>query len=1218
MATTPPPSFKVWDLSLAQAQTSNMNAQAHNAATPWAIQINGWTSVWSSGSFTPSAPTPTNPMNTGQTSSEMAINAWLRASSNPAPASVTNINNQNPVSGWSAPLGGAPVWIKTEKVKSFQNPATSAPSGTGNTLWVTSNPTPVIPPVSTSKSLLQIRDELKAQNPTAAPLDIMHSARQQYNAQLSVTNPNNNGIIDIKTGIASLDNELAKQKEESLQKIKDTNKNYALAQADYQKNAGYYTNFEWTNQKFNNILGDIQNTLTNSKSTALTDQQMAIIAAKNGVAVEDVKNPLNVYNNLQMTDEGKQVLGVTGRENQIADMVTNNDRAKEDAKTNLERNTTAINYQIADAQKQLQRNLDWATASGAWNGAARSSGYERGMKNLADDTADVVNRLGQQINNQTTDTSKYLSRLNEDFTNAMTRSKDSLDMDLKNLKFDWGLKLNGLSEKYGTWSKELLKALDAIQAEYGSKSLDIIWKYQDNVGKSISNMRSSIDMINTIHTVSEAMKNQRYNELTANGGALLQNISLSDIAKEVQAGHMDYQKYADTRNMMLSTVTTALGKTGVQVSQEMLNTITHLIDNGATPSQVIARVWGGNLQTPQIDATSIADYSTQKRGIKNADGTITPKMNLQCGELANDYWEQMTGSAISHDPAINTYQGKVSAIKKLGESPIPQIGWVFVLNTGNSTGHIGIVQQVNADGSIVVLEANRQNSTNGGAPMLGTYSAEQLKNMTFSKSPTDMNSTTQTVTPGSTQNRPDKNKNPWNLKWYGNDVLNIPGAVGVDDQNHIIFSNETDGYNAMVKDLTAKITGNSRQVSKLTGEPLWPNSTLADLASVYAEDDKWLLWKEWNGWVLAILKQNGMTDATKDTTLSQIDVNKLGPAIARQEGFTGKITAGATMGGKKEYSTEEKAIMDDYLKNPSDATNQKTMSMHNLRSNDITAYTNQKNTPQVPNASWFTVNDYIDRINNMLPAGMKDQPGESAKIAKRADEFMKSWITPAEAGLKYLWFNVKDKSNIETADNLRLAIQNVKNPPKWYEQKISDLVNSGNMKWANDFVNANIDRDVKDIYGDKAILTQNFETSQNRINKIVWLIQKNTDKIGAFDGRFTDLLKKVKDEPEYQELKTLLTMSQADIRKFFAWSAVTDTEMAALADFIGGWTNMTPNNLITQLRTIQEDVKNNYWFQRQVYWMGGNMGNTMNTTWNNPQNSNTETVDTIYDGIVNL
>jgi len=78
-------------------------------------------------------------------------------------------------------------------------------------------------------------------------------------------------------------------------------------------------------------------------------------------------------------------------------------------------------------------------------------------------------------------------------------------------------------------------------------------------------------------------------------------------------------------------------------------------------------------------------------------------------------------------------------------------------------------------------------------------------------------------------------------------------------------------------------------------------------------------------------------------------------------------------------------------------------------------------------------------------------------------------------------------------------MQNLKTPPKGYEQKLSDMINAGKTTEAYNFVNANIDRDVKDMYGDKAILTQNFESSQNRINKIVNLIEKNRDKIGAFD-----------------------------------------------------------------------------------------------------------------------
>lgn len=100
---------------------------------------------------------------------------------------------------------------------------------------------------------------------------------------------------------------------------------------------------------------------------------MAIIASKNGVSVDAVKNPLSIYSNLQMTEEGKQVLGVKARENQMADMETEKKRAEEDARLQLERNTQQLNYQIEDAQKQLQRNVDWATASGAWSGAARSS-----------------------------------------------------------------------------------------------------------------------------------------------------------------------------------------------------------------------------------------------------------------------------------------------------------------------------------------------------------------------------------------------------------------------------------------------------------------------------------------------------------------------------------------------------------------------------------------------------------------------------------------------------------------------------------------------------------------------------------------------------------------------------------------------------------------------------------------------------------------------------
>ncbi len=68
----------------------------------------------------------------------------------------------------------------------------------------------------------------------------------------------------------------------------------------------------------------------------------------------------------------------------------------------------------------------------------------------------------------------------------------------------------------------------------------------------------------------------------------------------------------------------------------------------------------------------------------------------------------------------------------------------------------------------------------------------------------------------------------------------------------------------MVKDLTDKLTGKSRW-------GLTPDSTLAQLGKIYAEDPKWSA---------SVAKMSGYSANTK---LKDIDVNKLAPAVAKQE-----------------------------------------------------------------------------------------------------------------------------------------------------------------------------------------------------------------------------------------------------------------------------------------------------------------------------------------------
>jgi hypothetical protein len=110
-----------------------------------------------------------------------------------------------------------------------------------------------------------------------------------------------------------------------------------------------------------------------------------------------------------------------------------------------------------------------------------------------------------------------------------------------------------------------------------------------------------------------------------------------------------------------------------------------------------------------------------------------------------------------------------------------------------------------------------------------------------------------------------------------------------------------------------------------------------------------------------------------------------------------------------------------------------------------------------------------------------------------------------------------------------------------------------------------------------------MKTLNDTTTELVSLIEKNRDKIGAFDGPIENFYAKFASTPDFQRIKTLMQATQAAQRKFFAGSAVTPTEMEALKDFIGGTQDMNPDNLITQLNTVRELSQDEYNNQRRNY-----------------------------------
>lgn len=131
---------------------------------------------------------------------------------------------------------------------------------------------------------------------------------------------------------------------------------------------------------------------------------------------------------------------------------------------------------------------------------------------------------------------------------------------------------------------------------------------------------------------------------------------------------------------------------------------------------------------------SVVSYSVNKRWTEN----------LQCWQLVNDYIQKSTWANPTWDLRFeDTYQDKLKAIETIGKSLVPVVWWLFVLNTGTSTGHTWIIKKINDDWSIEVLEANAAWLRKGQPPVTNKYTT--TKWMTFSVPPQNSNKTTGTT-----------------------------------------------------------------------------------------------------------------------------------------------------------------------------------------------------------------------------------------------------------------------------------------------------------------------------------------------------------------------------------------------------------------------------------------------------------------------------------------
>lgn len=454
------------------------------------------------------------------------------------------------------------------------------------------------------------------------------------------------------TWIEVVDTEIDKLRIEKEKDREDAFDSFNLARWTFEENKAFYTNFDDTNNVFEGVLADLRTVQEWLGVQDLTDEQLQIIANKNGVTLEEVKNPTSIFNKLELTKEWEDKFWVTSAEDQINTIETDFERQKEDLAFQLEWTITSLTNQIEDVQLQLKRNIDFATAQGAFTGGLQSSAFNQGIQNIKDDWETTINRLQDLLERVKSADATNVARLTEDYNNAIDTAKKSLDTQLETLKFDTWLQLSWLTEQFGIWSEELTNALNKINDEFWTKSLKVFNDYLTNMRTIQTITNENIIQQDKINTITETKANKRFTELTANNGLLLQNTSVSSLMNNVNRGELSLDKMKDLQNIMLSSITSTLGQTGV-VSTADLTTIQSLMAQGKTPSEIVAQMQGLSKFKPTVkidepkitkiwDKSVVFNQETQQFEEVILPTKITPSWNITPVEFITPAWTKKT------------------------------------------------------------------------------------------------------------------------------------------------------------------------------------------------------------------------------------------------------------------------------------------------------------------------------------------------------------------------------------------------------------------------------------------------------------------------------------------------------------------------------------------------------------------------------------------------
>lgn len=343
--------------------------------------------------------------------------------------------------------------------------------------------------------------------------------------------------------------------------------------------ASNYTNYDNVMKNLTSIQNEFQN--WNSDPNAIANKLWIPVDQVNKLISWDVGSLLeanpNSYQFKQLQAQKDQT---------INDYNIDKQRAWEDLNTSLERLKQQANNQMEDFNKSLIETQNATAMQWALTGTNQSSWFYAWLKNIQADHDKLVNRLNEQVWNQTADIVKQSNRISEDYLNNLQKLNVSFNSKMNEFKMSALWNMLTIQQKYNLNEKDMKNQLNQLAQDLATQKTQIISDWLTMWKQYEQDAKDNFDLVTRIQDKKQQVQNDTYKSYFDNNWMALLWTNYKDLEKQFKDWKITEEQYHNLHNAMSSYITQTLSQSWVLSHKDMTDIETAL-SKWFTPNEIL-------------------------------------------------------------------------------------------------------------------------------------------------------------------------------------------------------------------------------------------------------------------------------------------------------------------------------------------------------------------------------------------------------------------------------------------------------------------------------------------------------------------------------------------------------------------------------------------------------------------------------------------------------